>query len=214
MAAPDPKLDFWYEFASTYSYLSVMRIEDLARDAHVEVRWRPFLLGPILKRQGWDTSPFRRNLEKGRYMIRDMERICAARGLSFSLPEPFPQNGLYAARLALIGAEDGWAGRFSRLVFMEQFANAMQLDDKTALGTCLIAIGLDGDALMARIEEPGAKDALRTQTQDAQALGVFGAPAFVTEDGELFWGDDRLEQALDWAVKSNKPQARAPASAQ
>ena len=196
-----PKLDFWYEFASTYSYLSAMRIEDMAREAGVEVRWRPFLLGPFFKRQGWTTSPFVEQREKGRYMVRDMERICEARGLTFQMPDPFPQNGLYAARLALIGADEGWAGRFARLVFTEQFSNNMQLNDRTALGTCLTAIGLDGDALLARTEEPEIKQRLRTQSDDALALGLFGAPTFLTGDGEMFWGDDRLEQAIAWAIK-------------
>lgn len=196
-----PKLDFWYEFASTYTYLSVMRIEDLARNAGVEVRWRPFLLGPFFKARGRKTSPFVEQKEKGRYMIRDMERMCAARGLDFRMPNPFPQLSLYVARLALLGADEGWAGRFSRLVFTEQFTNNMQLDDKTALGECLTAIGLDADTLMAKIETPEIKERLRTQTGDALALGLFGAPSFVTEVGELFWGDDRLEQALEWARK-------------
>ncbi len=196
-----PKLDFWYEFASTYTYLSVMRIEDLARDAGIEVRWRPFLLGPFFKAQGWTTSPFKEQVEKGRYMIRDMERICAARGLSFTMPDPFPQLSLYAARLALIGADEGWAGRFSRLVFTEQFAGNIQLEDKTALGTCLSAIGLEADELLTRIETPEIKQRLRRQTDDALALGLFGSPTFVTEDGELFWGDDRLEQSISWSLE-------------
>jgi 2-hydroxychromene-2-carboxylate isomerase len=196
-----PKLDFWFEFASTYSYLSVMRIENLAREAHVELRWKPFLLGPFFKRQGWATSPFKEQKEKGSYMIRDMERLCEARGIPFQMPDPFPQLSLYAARLAMIGADEGWAARFSRLVFSEQFSGAIQLDDKTALGTCLTAIGLDAEALMARIETPDIKKRLRTQTSDAMALGLFGSPTFITEKGECFWGDDRLEQALEWAVK-------------
>lgn len=196
-----PKLDFWYEFASTYTYLSAMRIEDMARDAGVDVRWRPFLLGPFFKAQGWTSSPFVEQREKGRYMIRDMERICEARGLEFRMPDLFPQLSLYAARLALIGDYEGWAGRFSRMIFTEQFSGNLQLDDKTALGTCLTAIGLDAEELLARIETAEIKDRLRAQTSDAQALGLFGSPTFVTEDGELFWGDDRLEQALAWARK-------------
>ena len=201
MTEPNPKLDFWFEFASTYSYLSAMRIEELARDACVDVRWRPFLLGPFFRSQGWTSSPFVEQKEKGRYMIRDMERMCAARALPFAMPEPFPQNGLYAARLAILGEEEGWAGRFTRLIYTEQFAGSLQLDDKIALGECLTAIGLDGDALLVRIENPEVKDRLRDQTQQAQALGIFGAPAFICEDGEMFWGDDRLSQALEWAMR-------------
>ena len=88
------KLTFWFEFASTYSYLSAMRIEELAAKAGVEIVWKPFLLGPIFKAQGWDTSPFNLYPAKGKYMVRDMERIAEARGLKFRLPDPFPQNGL------------------------------------------------------------------------------------------------------------------------
>lgn len=194
-----PKLDFWYEFASTYSYLSVMRIEDAAEQAGVDVRWRPFLLGPIFNEQGWDTSPFNLFLEKGAYMWRDMDRLCGTRGLPFAPPSPFPQNGLYAARLALIGAEEDWGPRFSRAVFTAQFSDGLQLADRDALGECLEALGLDSKALLARIGEQDVKDRLKSQTEQARGLGIFGAPSFVTEEGELFWGDDRLEQAIRWA---------------
>ncbi len=195
------KLEFWYEFASTYSYLSVMRIEEAAADAGVEVHWRPFLLGPIFSAQGWENSPFNLYPEKGAYMWRDMDRLCTERGLPFRPPSPFPQNGLYAARLALVGAEEGWAPKFSRAVFTGQFAEGMQLSDKGALGDCLKTLDLDAVALLARIEEPDVKEGLKRQTEQAQGLGIFGAPSFVTEGGELFWGDDRLEQALEWAMR-------------
>ncbi len=100
------RLTFWFEFASTYSYLSAMRIEEMARKADVEVIWKPFLLGPIFKAQNWDTSPFNVYPAKGRYMVRDIERIAEARGLAFRLPDPFPQNGL--ARGAPCAC---WSGR-------------------------------------------------------------------------------------------------------
>ena len=87
-----PEMDFWYEFASTYSYLAAMRAEPMALSAGVRLRWRPFLLGPIFAAQGWNNSPFNIYPAKGRYMWRDMERICAARGLAFRRPDPFPQN--------------------------------------------------------------------------------------------------------------------------
>jgi 2-hydroxychromene-2-carboxylate isomerase len=94
------QLTFWFEFASTYSYLSAMRIEDLAAKAGVSIVWRPFLLGPIFKSQGWETSPFNLYPAKGRYAMRDIERIAKERGLPFRLPDHFPQNSLLAARLA------------------------------------------------------------------------------------------------------------------
>jgi 2-hydroxychromene-2-carboxylate isomerase len=106
--AAGARLEFWYDFASTYSYLSAMRIEALAARAGVEVLWKPLLLGPIFRAQGWDNSPFKIYPAKGRYMVRDMERLAAARGLLFKLPWPFPQNSLHAARLALsVSPRDG-----------------------------------------------------------------------------------------------------------
>src|SRR5258708_8222305 len=99
MGAAAPRLEFWYEFASTYSYLSAMRIEALAAAAGVAVEWKPFLLGPIFKAQGWDTSPFNIYPAKGRYMVRDLERLAAQRGPPFSLPGPLPPNTLVPARL-------------------------------------------------------------------------------------------------------------------
>ena len=109
-----PVLEFWYEFASTYSYLAAMRIEGRAEAAGVEVRWRPFLLGPIFAAQGWTTSPFNLYPAKGRYMWRDMEREAARLGLPCRRPDPFPQNTLVAARVALYGADQGWTPAFSQ----------------------------------------------------------------------------------------------------
>src|SRR5579862_3174071 len=98
-----PMLDFWFDFASTYSYPAAMRIRQIADEAGVKVRFRPFLLGPIFKAQGWTTSPFNLFEAKGRNMWRDLERICADSHLSFRPPKPFPQNSVLAARVALVG---------------------------------------------------------------------------------------------------------------
>lgn len=109
-----PKLEFWYDFASTYSYLTAMRIEDLAGAVGVGIDYRPFLLGPIFKAQGLTTSPFVLNIAKGRYMARDIGRIAAARGCAFHMPETFPANSLAAARIAMVAEQEGWIGAFSR----------------------------------------------------------------------------------------------------
>jgi 2-hydroxychromene-2-carboxylate isomerase len=107
-------LDFWFDFASTYSYPAAVRIGLAAAEAGVAVRFRPFLLGPIFEAQGWDTSPFNIYDAKGRYMWRDLERLCADLGLPFRRPEPFPQNSLLAARIAIAGlaVEAPWSTEF------------------------------------------------------------------------------------------------------
>jgi len=192
---------FWFEFASTYSYLSAMRIEEMARKADVEVIWKPFLLGPIFKAQNWDTSPFNLYPAKGRYMVRDVERIAQARGLVFRLPEPFPQNGLLAARLALAGLEQGWGPAFIRSVFSLEFAEQQNIAERSTLATALAAAGASEIEAFERALSPEIKIKLRGNTEEAQARGIFGAPSFTTESGELFWGDDRLENALLWSMR-------------
>lgn len=195
-----PKLQFWYEFASTYSYLSAMRIEDLGKKRGVEVVWKPFLLGPIFQAQGWTNSPFNLYPNRGQYMVRDIERIAASRGLQFKLEGVFPQNSLNAARLAIIGAEEGWAPAFTREVYLLEFRDNADISKAGTLKKALAAVGQDPEALLARAQEQPVKDALRAQTDLAASLKIFGAPSFLTDDGELFWGDDRLEQAMSWAV--------------
>jgi 2-hydroxychromene-2-carboxylate isomerase len=190
---------FWFDFASTYSYLSAMRIENEAAKHGVAVDWRPFLLGPIFARQGWTTSPFNIYPAKGRYMVRDIERLAQARGLAFGMPQRFPANSLLAARLATIGRAEGWAAAFSRAVFEAQFARGEDIADEAVLGAALAAAKLDAAAVLARASDAAVKEALKAETAEAERIGVFGAPSFVTADGELFWGDDRLEQALEWA---------------
>ena len=196
---PLPVLDFWFDFASTYSYLAAMRIEPLAQKAEVRVRLRPFLLGPIFKAQGWTPSPFNLYPVKGRHMWRDLERSCAELQLPFRRPDPFPQNSLLAARVALVGLGQPWGEAFCRAIFRAQFADGRRIDDPAAMGDILAGLKLDPEPALAAAQSDAIKMRLRTQTEQAQRLGLFGAPSFTTADGELFWGNDRLEPALRWA---------------
>jgi 2-hydroxychromene-2-carboxylate isomerase len=197
------RLTFWFEFASTYSYLSAMRIEEMARKADVELIWKPFLLGPIFKAQNWDTSPFNLYPAKGRYMVRDIERIAESRGFVFRLPEPFPQNSLLAARLAVAGLEEGWGPAFIRSVFRLEFAEHQNISERSTLATALSTAGASEDEAFERSQSPEIKSKLRNNTDEAQERGIFGAPSFTTESGELFWGDDRLQHALLWSGPVN-----------
>ena len=193
-------LDFWYDLASTYSYLAATRIRPLAEAARVTVRFRPFLLGPIFKAQGWDTSPFNLYEAKGRHMWRDLERECERLGLPFKHPDPFPQNSLLAARVAMAGLEQGWGEDFTLAVYRAEFGEGRSIDEPT-LTDVLTGMNIDAKAALAAAQSDSNKNALRTQTEQAQKLGIFGAPTFVTEDGELFWGNDRLERAIEWAAR-------------
>jgi 2-hydroxychromene-2-carboxylate isomerase len=203
---PNRRLDFWFDFASTYSYPAVMRIGPLAAKADIRVQFRPFLLGPVFKAQGWDSSPFNVYPAKGRYMWRDIERLCAELSLPFRRPDPFPQNSLLAARVALVALSDGpdqnrWGDDFCRVVFQAQFAEGRRIDEVDAITDALAHFTGGAAAVLEAAQSDTVKARLRQQTEEAQKLGIFGAPSFVTADGELFWGNDRLERALAWAQR-------------
>ena len=195
-----PLLEFWYEFASTYSYLAAMRIEAAAEQAGVALIWRPFLLGPIFAGQGWTSSPFNLFPAKGRYMWRDMEREAAQQGVPFYRPNPFPQNSLLAARVALLGADRGWTPAFTKAVYRAEFGEGHDIADPAVLSGILAGLGLEPEALLAEAQSEANKTRLRRVGEEAQARGIFGAPTFFAEDGEMFWGNDRLERALAWAA--------------
>lgn len=199
-----PSLEFWFEFASTYSYLSAMRIDDVAAERGVEVVWKPFLLGPIFADQGWRTSPFNIYPDKGRNMWRDMARKAAGYGLTFVQPDPFPQHSLLAARLTVAGLEEGWGQSFAKGVYEAEFAHGLNISRESVLEGILIKAGAEPDAAFERAGCEEIKGRLKSQTEEAISRHIFGAPTFMVGE-ELFWGDDRMEQAFDWA------QGRHPA---
>jgi 2-hydroxychromene-2-carboxylate isomerase len=190
-------LEFWFEFASTYSYPAAMRVEEAARAAGVPLVWKPFLLGPIFGAQGWNDSPFNVYPVKGRYMWRDLARICADAGLPLRSPSRFPRSGLLAARVALLGGDEPWMPRFVRAVYHANFADDREISEPEVIGSLLEELGLDARALLAAAQSPENKERLKRQTEQAIERGIFGAPSFVSRD-ELFWGNDRLDAAMAW----------------
>jgi len=202
-------VEIWFEFASTYSYPAAARIELAARDAGVEIRWRPFLLGPIFGEQGWGDSPFNIYPAKGRYMWRDLERLCAGYGIPWQRPSVFPRNGLLAARVALAAEHESWLPGFIIGIYRANFAEDLEISDPAVVGRVLEGAGQESTEWLERAGSTPIKNALREQTQQAIRLGIFGAPSFVVgapttkPGGELFWGNDRLEQALCWATRQD-----------
>jgi 2-hydroxychromene-2-carboxylate isomerase len=197
-------VEFWFEFASTYSYIAAERIRALAPPAGVEVAWRPFLLGPIFAKQGWSDSPFNLYSAKGAHMWRDMARLCARYGLPFKRPSVFPRASVRAARVALVGARAPWGPAFVQAVYRANFGDDLDIGDPDLLIALLDEQGADGREVMAQADSAEWKPRLREQTERAERLGIFGAPSFVVGP-ELFWGSDRLEHALEFARTSRDP---------
>ena len=192
------ELAFWYDFASTYSYVSAMRIGRLAAAASVTVRWRPFLLGPIFAEQGWSDSPFNIYPTKGRYMWRDLERLCAREGFTLRHPSVFPRHSVLAARIALVAEAEGWCPQFTTAVFAANFAEDREISKPATLAAILVDLGQPADSVLARATAIETKSGLHAQTEEAMRLGIFGAPSFIVGE-ELFWGNDRLHEAIAWA---------------
>ncbi|MDZ4762842.1 MAG: 2-hydroxychromene-2-carboxylate isomerase [Alphaproteobacteria bacterium] len=195
------KLEFWFEFASSYSYVAVMRIEKIAAARNIVLEWRPFLLGPLFEaQQGLKDSPFNAVPVKGAYMWRDLERLCEKHGLPFQRPSRFPQNGLLAARIALSLPHDD-RPNFVKAVFQANFVHDRDIADLGILHGALRRAGLDPYQTLEHVQSEEVKARLRDDTAHAADLGIFGAPTFATLDREIFWGNDRLEDALDWTVR-------------
>ncbi|MCP5159184.1 MAG: 2-hydroxychromene-2-carboxylate isomerase [Gammaproteobacteria bacterium] len=193
-------MQFWFEFASTYSYPAALRVESLARQQGISLEWKAFLLGPIFQTQGWNDSPFNLFPVQGRYMWRDLERICADLELPFRRPSRFPRHSVLAARIACRFAAEPWLPDFVRAVFRANFAEDRDIAQPAVLEQCLDTLGLPGITLLEQAQATDSKALLRARTEQAMALEIFGAPTFIV-NGEVFWGNDRLESALAWAVQ-------------
>jgi len=204
---PDPQrpaLDFWFEFGSNYSYLALMRIEELAQRSGVVLRWRPFLLGPIFRQLGWNTSPFVLQEAKGRYMWRDMEREARKHGLAFVRPSVFPRVALLPMRVATLGAEEPWMGEFCRRVMRQNWVDDLDIDTPENVLRALDGLVDAPQAVLAAALLEKNKLRLRASTEEARACGIFGAPTMLVGD-EMFWGNDRLEDAVAWAAAARAP---------
>ncbi len=197
-------IEFWFEFASTYSYPAAMRVERVAGEAGMSVVWKPFLLGPLFNtQQGLTDSPFNAFPVKGRYMWRDLARVCAEEGLPLRRPDVFPQNGLKAARIVL-ALPDAARPDFVRAVYTANFAEGAIISDDSVLAAILTRLGHVPEAVFAKAATDPVKAELKKNTEEAAARGVFGAPTFFAPDGEMFWGNDRLDQAVRWARTSQQ----------
>lgn len=180
-----------------------MRIEQLCADRGVLLTWKPFLLGPIFELQGWDDSPFNINERRGRYMWRDMERLTGKYRIPWQKPTVFPRNSTLAARVACAASDERWCGTFIRRTFTANFAEDRDISDPAVVDRLLRETG--GSGWAARALAPDMRGMLRENVNRAIELGIFGAPNCIVNQ-ELFWGEETLEDALDWATAHPTPK--------
>ncbi len=191
------RLEFWFDFASTYSYLAAMRVEASCAATGTALEWKPFLLGPIFALQGWNDSPFNLNERRGAYMWRDMERLTHKLGLPWRRPSAFPRASTLPARVACSIANERWCGDFVRAVYVANFGEDRDIGSQDVIVDILDRLSQPGAAVVERALAPDRRGLLRANTERAIELGIFGAPNYIV-DGELFWGEEALDDALAW----------------
>lgn len=189
-------IQFWFDFASTYSYPAAMQIRQL-KDTY-RFSLHPFLLGGIFQKQGLNDSPFNTYPVKGQYMWRDLERICQKLDLTFHRPALFPQNGLLAARIACQYVSAPWIFDFICDVYQANFVQNLDIGQPETISQILRNMQLDCNDIIMTSTTDTAKQTLKQNGMIAESLHIFGAPSFIVED-ELFWGQDRLQDAIDWS---------------
>lgn len=190
-------VDFWYSIGSTYSYLTVMRLAEAEEESGLIFRWRPFNVRHVMLEQ--NNIPFKDKPVKTAYMWRDIERRAQRYGLSPRIPSPYPLPGLVLAnQIATVGVEEGWVREFTRATYRRWFENGEPAGEEPNNSASLREVGLEPVRVLATAQSERIEKALARETDEAMRAGIFGSPTFVV-DREIFWGDDRLEDAVSWA---------------
>jgi 2-hydroxychromene-2-carboxylate isomerase len=188
---------FYFDLGSPYAYLTAERISGLFTDAELEQpEWQPILLGGLFKRFGRDSWANGPDREEG---IAEVERRAAAYGLPRLVwPEPWPGNTLIAMRTATFAKQTGRTVSFALAAFRQAFAAGRDLTSADSVLIAAAACELHPNAVTKAVQTESVKGALRDATDRAADLGVIGVPSLVVGD-EVFWGDDRLEEAVQAA---------------
>ena len=190
------QIDFWFTMGSTYSYLSVSRLADVERSSGISFRWRPFHLLVIL--QEMKHIPFGDKPAKSAYMWRDIERRAAMYGLPAKLPAPYPvKQSVVANLVAVVGLYEGWGADFVRAAYRRWFQLGQEIGSEPNVSESLRDVGQNPDRVLAQANAKDTRAILEAETNVARELGIFGSPTFVV-GRELFWGDDRLDDAISW----------------
>lgn len=190
-------IDFWFSIGSTYTYLSVMRLRDVERTAGVKFNWRPFSVRELM--QEMDNKPFIGKPAKAKYMWRDIQRRSRKYGIPANVPVQYPiENFDLANRIAVVAQLEGWCPEFVRASYQHWFQDGLPAGGDTNLSRSLQDSGQSQDRVIQLAQSDTIGVSYKSATSEARALGIFGSPTFVVDGSELFWGDDRLEDAVDY----------------
>ena len=197
------EIEFWFSIGSTYTYLSVTRLAEVTEKTGVSFSWQPFSVRKIMREM--DNVPFPPSKKvKVDYMWRDIERRAQGYGFSAQVPAPYPLAEFdLANRVAVLAMQEGWCEDYVRETYRLWFVNGHEAGSDYNLTIALSEIGQDKSRVLELASSSDLEVAYLNQTESAKKAGIFGSPSFIV-DGELFWGDDRLEDAIAWAKKDGK----------
>ena len=193
------EIEFWFSIGSTYTYLSVTRLKEVEQKFEVKFSWQPFSVRKIMLEM--DNVPFPPTKQvKADYMWRDIERRAQGYGFEAKVPAPYPLNEFdLANRIAVIGMQEGWCSEYVIATYRRWFVAGLEPGSEPNVSESLREIDQDPERVLELAADENIHKAYLSQTEQAQSKRIFGSPSFIV-DGELFWGDDRLEDAVNWAL--------------
>jgi len=194
------EIEFWFSIGSTYTYLSVTRVKEVEQNFEVKFSWQPFSVRKIMLEM--DNVPFPPTKQvKADYMWRDIERRARRYGFEAKVPAPYPLKEFdLANKIAVIGMQEGWCSDYVIATYRRWFVAGLEPGSEPNVSESLREIDQDPERVLELAADETIAKAYLSQTEQAQSKNIFGRPSFIV-DGELLWGDDRLEDAVNWALR-------------
>ena len=190
-------IDFYFSIGSTYTYLTVTRILDVENKHQVKFNWKPFSVRAIMKEM--NNIPFpKEKMNKVNYMWRDIERRADGYGFFAKTPVPYPLTDFdLANQIAVYGINEGWCEEYVRLTYKYWFESGIEAGSEECIDKVSKDMNFNPNDLIKNSSANTIIEKYDAQTDKARELGIFGSPSFIS-NGEIFWGDDRLEDAINW----------------
>ena len=193
-------IDFYFSIGSTYTYLTVTRILDVENKYQVKFNWKPFSVRAIMKEM--NNIPFpKEKMNKVNYMWRDIERRAEGYGFFAKTPVPYPLSEFdLANQIAILGLEKDWGIDYIRLTYKKWFQEGKEPAIEPSISEVCNELKLNKDQIISDALKKEIQDKYEANTNSARENKIFGSPSFIVKK-EVFWGDDRMEDAIKWNSK-------------
>ncbi len=193
-------IDFYFSIGSTYTYLSVTRILNVEKEHQVKFNWKPFSVRAIMKEM--NNIPFPKDkINKVNYMWRDIERRAEGYGFFAKTPVPYPLSEFdLANQIAIYGLDEGWGVDYIRLTYKKWFQERKEPAIDPSVSEICEKLKINKDEIILKAKSKEIENKYISNTKDARNNKIFGSPTFIV-DNEIFWGDDRMEDAIKWSKK-------------